>query len=112
MSGHGHREATLRANGIEWRDRVITDVKSADGRIAADAHQVPIELIVEAAALIAAYIAGGEVLVSRADTIGELCGPRQARRVVAYLEARGHIERADRDLFRPVGARAGELPLA
>jgi hypothetical protein len=30
-------------------------------------------------------------------------------RVVRFLEARGHIERLDRDLFRPIGACAGEL---
>ena len=113
MGGHGSdRESTLLADAIHWRDRVLTDVKSARGRAAADAHQLPIELIVEAVGLIAAHIARGEILVSRRETIGALCGPRQARRVAAYLEARGHIEPvADRDLFRPLGVRPGELPI-
>jgi hypothetical protein len=114
MSGHGSdRESTLLADAIGWRDRVLTDVKSARGRAAADAHQLPIELIVEAVGLIAAYIARGELVVSRRETIGELCGPRQSRRVEAYLEERCHIEPvADRDLFRPLGVRPGELPIA
>ena len=112
MSGHGNRESTLLADAIHWRDRVLTDVKSAKGRDAAEAHQVPIELICEAVGLIATYIARGEILVSRRDTIGALCGPRQTWRVAAYLEDRGHIEPVDdRDLFRPIGIRPGELPL-
>ena len=37
---------------------------------------------------------------------------RQVQRLMRYLEARGRIERTDdRDLIRPVGARADELPL-
>ena len=101
MSGRGNREAALRADATAWRDRIIADAESAEGRAAARAHQVSVELVGEAAAMIEAYIARGELLVSRADTIGALVGPGQARRVVRYLEARGHIERgADRDLFR------------
>jgi hypothetical protein len=112
MGGHGSdRESTLLADAIHWRDRVLTDVKSARGRAAADAHQLAIELICEAVGLIAAHIARGELVVSRRETIGELCGPRQARRVAAYLEARGHIEGVDRELLRPLGVRPGELPL-
>jgi hypothetical protein len=112
MGGHGNREAALLADAIAWGDRVLTDVKSAKGLAAADAHQVPIELVAEAVGLIAAYIARGEILVSRRDTIGALCGPRQSRRVAAYLEARGHLEPVgDRDLFRPLGVRPGELPI-
>ena len=110
MSCRIHRAATLRANGLVWRDRVIADTGSAEGRAAADAHQVPIELIGVVAARIAGYIARGEILVSWRDTIGALCGPGQTRRVVRYLEARGHIEHTDdQDLIRPV--RADELPL-
>jgi hypothetical protein len=101
MSGRGNREAALRADATAWRDRIIADAESAEGRAAARAHQVSVELVGEAATMIAAYIARGEHLASRADTIGALVGPGQARRVVRYLEARGHIERgADRDLFR------------
>ena len=101
MSGRGNREAALRADATAWRDRIIADAESTEGRAVARAHQVSVELVGEAAAMIEAYIARGELLVSRADTIGALVGPGQARRVVRYLEARGHIERgADRDLFR------------
>jgi hypothetical protein len=106
MSGHGNREATLRANGLAWRDRVTADVESERGRAVADAHRVEPELVGEAVALIAAYIAVGEVAIGRRDL------PQQVRRVMAYLEARGHIERVDRDLIRPVSIRPSELPLA
>ena len=113
MSGRGNREAALRADATAWRDRVIADVRRAKGRAAALAHRVSVELVIEAVQLIAAHVARGEVEVSRADTIGALMGPGQARRVMRYLEARGHIERAgDRDLIlRPVGIRDGELPI-
>jgi hypothetical protein len=112
MSGNGNREAASRANAFAWRDRVVGDVRGEEGRAAADAHQVPIELIAEAATLIAGYIARGEDVVSWRDTIGELCGPRQSRRALAYLEDRGHIERCvDRELFRPIGVLPPELPL-
>ena len=112
MSCRIHRAATLRANGLVWRDRVIADTGSAEGRAVAWNHQVSFDLIEEVAARIAGYIARGEVVVSWRDTIGALCGPRQTRRVVSYLEARGHIEGTDdRDLIRPVGIRPPQLPL-
>ena len=60
---------------------------------------MPIELIGVVAARIAGYIARGEVVVSRRDTIGALCGPGQARRVARYLAERGHVEGAG-DLIR------------
>ena len=102
-----------RMHRAAWRDRVIADAESAEGRAVAWNHQVSLDLIDEVAARIAGYIARGGVLVDWRDTIGALCGPGQTRRVVSYLEARGHVERTeDRDLIRPVGARADELPLA
>ena len=105
MSGYGYRNAVLQLDAALWRKRVIVEAESAVGRAAADAHQVPIELIGVVAARIAGYIARGEILVSWRDTIGALCGPGQTRRVVSYLEARGHVEGTDdRDLIRPVGA--------
>jgi len=61
MSGYGYREAVLQLDAALWRKRVIFDAESAEGRAAADAHQVPIELIVVAAARIAGHIARGEV---------------------------------------------------
>ena len=75
MSGYGYRNAVLQLDAALWRKRVIFDAESAEGRAAADAHQVPIELIGVVAARIAGYIARGEVVVSRRDTIGALCGP-------------------------------------
>jgi hypothetical protein len=114
MSGHGQREAVLGADAIHWRDRVVADAESAEGRAAARKRRVSIYLISHVAAKIASHIASGEDVVSRADAIAALpVSARQATLAVAYLEARGHIERVgDRDLFRPVGARPGELPLA
>jgi hypothetical protein len=110
MSSYGYRNAVLQLDAALWRKRVIIEAEGAEGRAAADAHQVPIELIGVVAARIAGYIARGEILVSWRDTIGALCGPGQTRRVVRYLEARGHIEHTDdQDLIRPV--RADELPL-
>ena len=110
MSGYGYREAVLQLDAALWRKRVIFDAESAEGRAAADAHQVPIELIVVAAARIAGYIARGEVVVSQHDTIGALCGPGQTRRVVRYLAERGHVEGRG-DLIRIRAAQPGELPL-
>ena len=110
MSGYGYREAVLQLDAALWRKRVIFDAESAEGRAAADAHQVPIELIVVAAARIAGYIARGEVVVSQRDTIGALCGPGQARRVARYLAERGHVE-ARGDLIRIRAAQPGELPM-
>lgn len=97
VSGHGQREAALLVHAVHWKDRVITDVRSEQGRLSAREHQVSVKLISEVAALIAGYIARGEVLVSPADTIrralnrNELpISARQARRVTKFLEARGH----------------------
>ena len=74
MSCRIHRAATLRANGLAWRDRVIADAESAEGRVVARNHRVSFDLIDEVAARIASYIARGEILVDWRDTIGELCG--------------------------------------
>ena len=73
MSCRIHRAATLRANGLAWRDHVI-DAESAEGRVVARNHRVSLGLIDEVAARIASYIARGEILVDWRDTIGELCG--------------------------------------
>ena len=96
MSGHGQREAALLVDAVNWKDRVIDDVRSEHGRLSAREHQVSVKLISEVAALIASYIASGEVL-SPADSIrralnrNELpISVRQARRVAKFLEARGH----------------------
>jgi hypothetical protein len=115
MSGHGHRKATSLIDATAWRDRVIDDVRG-EGRAAARAYEVGIDLVIAAAELIAAYMAAGESEISRTDLklsgrrSGKLIGARQAQRLMRYLKARGHIERVDdRDLIRPV--RADEMPL-
>ena len=117
MSGHGHRNAALLVDATVWRDRVIGDVQG-EGRAAARAQEVSVDLVIAVAELIAAYMAAGESHVSRTDLklsgyrSGYWISARQEQRLVRYLEARGHIERTDdRDLIRPVGARADELPL-
>jgi len=118
MSGHGEREARLPVDAIAGRDRVIDDVRG-EGRAAARAYEVSVDLVIAAAELIAAYMAAGESEISRTDLKlsgrrrpGASIGARQAQRLMRYLEARGHIERCgDRDLIRPVGIRPPELPL-
>jgi hypothetical protein len=116
MSGYGYRDAVLQLDAALWRKRVIVEAESAEGRAAADAHQVPIDLVIAVAELIAAYMAAGEGLVSRTDLklscyrSGYWISPRREQRLVRYLEDRGHIERTDnRDLIRPV--RGDETPL-
>ena len=106
MSAYGYRDAVLQLDAALWRKRVIIEAESPEGRAAANAHQVPIELIGVVAARIAGYIARGEVVVSLRDTIGALCGPGQARRVARYLAERDHVESRG-DLIR---IRAG-LPM-
>jgi hypothetical protein len=118
MSGHGKREAASRANATTWRDRVIDDVRG-DGRNAARAYEVSIDLVIAAAEIIAAYMVAGESEISRTDLkrsgrrSGYAIDARQEQLLLRYLADRGHIERCDdRELFRPVGIRPPELPLA
>ena len=96
MSGHGQREAALLVDAVNWKDRVIDDVRSEQGRLSAREHQVSVKLISEVAALIATYVANGEVLspvdtIRRALSRNELpISARQAGRVAKFLEVRGH----------------------
>ena len=96
VNSYAQREAALLVDAVNWKDRVIDDVRSEQGRLSAREHQVSVKLISEVAALIATYVARGEVL-SPADTIrralsrNELAiSARQAGRVAKFLEARGH----------------------
>ena len=118
MSGHGKREAASRANAITWRDRVIDDARG-EGRDAARAYEVSVDLVIAAAEMIAAYMAAGESEISRTDLkrsgrrSGFAIGTRQEQLLLRYLETRSHLERcADRELLRPIGIRPPELPLA
>src|SRR6516165_12549888 len=102
MSGHGKREARLPVDAIAWRDRVIDDVRG-EGRTAASAYEVSVDLVIAAAELIAAYMAAGESEISRTDLklsgyrSGYWISARQELLLLRYLEDRGHIERcADR----------------
>ena len=119
MSGHGKREAALRADATVWRDAVIADAKSEQGRAAARAYEVSIDLVIVAAEIIAAYMAAGESEISRTDLkrsgrrSGYAIDARQEQLLLRYLEDRGHIERCvDRELFRPIGVLPPELPFA
>jgi hypothetical protein len=118
MSGHGKREARLLVDAIAWRDRVIEDVRG-EGRDAARAYEVGVDLVIAAAEIIAAYMAAGESEISRTDLklsgyrSGYWISARQEQRLVRYLEGRGHIERTDdRELIRPIGILPPELPFA
>ena len=92
----GQREAAMLVDAVNWKDRVIDDVRSEQGRLSAREHQVSVKLIGEVAALIASNIASGEVLgladsIRRALNRNELpISARQAGRVAKFLEARGH----------------------
>jgi hypothetical protein len=87
MSCRIHRAATLRTNGLAWRDRVIADAESAEGRVVARNHRVSLDLIDEVAARIASYIARGEILVDWRDASAARFGPRT-------VAARGDLRRA------------------
>jgi hypothetical protein len=97
VSDYRQSEVALLVDAVHWKDRVIHDVRSEQGRLSAREHQVSIKLIIEVAALIAGYMARGQVLVGPADMMrraldrNELrISARQARRVTKFLEARGH----------------------
>ena len=96
MNSYAQREAALLVDAVNWKDRVIDDVRSEQGRLSAREHQVSVKLIGEVAALIASNIASGEVLslagsIRRALNRNELpISARQAGRVAKFLEARGH----------------------
>ena len=116
MSIHGKREEASRANA--WRDRVIDDVRG-EGGAAASAYEVPIDLVIAAAEIIAAYMAAGESEISRTDlkrsgrSSGYAIDARQEQLLLRYLEDRGYIERTDdRELIRPIGVLPPELPFA
>ena len=118
MSGHGKREVRLLVDAIAWRDRVIDDVRG-EGRTAASAYEVSVDLVIAAAELIAAYMAAGESEISRTDLklsgyrSGYWISARQELLLLRYLEDRGHIERcADRELIPPIGIMPPELPFA
>ena len=112
MSDQGKREAAARADATAWRDRVIDDARSTEGRAAARAREISVDLIIAVAELIAAYMSSGETEISRTDIkrsgrrSGYAIGTRQEQLLLRYLIDRRHVERTnDRDLIRPVTSR-------
>jgi len=113
MADHRQRNAISTADATRWYDHVAAGVLSKEGLSAARTHHVSPALVLEAARLIAEYIAAGETEMSRADTIGQAksrerkpISVRQALRVVKFLEARGYIKLAgDHATIRALGLR-------
>jgi hypothetical protein len=99
MSGHGQREARLRADAIAWRDRVSRDITSAAGTAVMSHCKASVDSVVELADRIAGLIAAGEAMI-------EMPPGRPARAAVAFLIRRSFIARIGDDL-RPI--RNGEL---
>ena len=90
-----------------------------EGRTAASAYEVSVDLVIAAAELIAAYMAAGESEISRTDLklsgyrSGYWISAQQELLLLRYLEDRGHIERCvNRELIRPIGILPPELPFA
>ena len=85
-----------------WRDAVIADANSVEGRDAAASHHVPVSLVIAGTELIAAYLGRGESEISAID-LASYWTDKQVRRLLLFLEARGHIRRgSDRDLVEPI----------
>jgi hypothetical protein len=93
MSGHGQREARLRADAIAWRDRVIRDMIGVAGTAAMNQCQTSTDTVAALVHRIAGLIAAGETMI-------EVPGG-EARAAVAFLIARGFVARIGDDL-RPI----------
>ena len=92
MSGHGQREAALLVDAVNWKDRVIDDVRSEQGRLSAREHQVSFELISAAAILVASYtsrINGLLALALDPRQLLVLADPRAAGAVPAKRQSAG-----------------------
>jgi hypothetical protein len=106
MSGKGKRSKSLWADAVRWRERVDDDLLSEEGKAAAGDLG---EFILNAVGRIAGQLGRGDDLISQQDAIGQAfdqssrpISAQHARRVVEWLEARGHVVRVDADLIRPV----------
>jgi len=97
VSGHGQREAVQLVEAVIWKDRIIDDLRSEQGRLSAREHQVSVELISEAAILVASHAAGGEVL-SPDDAI------RRALTATSYRSVPGRRD-GWRSFSKPEGMR-------
>jgi hypothetical protein len=94
MSGHGQREAQLRADAVAWHRRVSRDMTSAAG-IAVISHcKTSIDSVAALADRIAGLIAAGETMIEV---------PRgRSTRAVAFLITRGFIVRIGDNHLRPI----------
>jgi len=113
MSGNGHRNAVLMANAARWCDAVLADAGSEAGRAAARRHGVAFVSIEQLTRAIAGCVARGEPGVRLRDALERTengclkpLSERQGRRLLKFLVARGHVQRAG-ELMQPVGL--GEL---
>ena len=109
MSGHGQREAALLVDAVNWKDRVIEDLRSEQGRLSAREHQVSVNVISEVAALIASYIASGEVL-SRLTRSDEPYNPQRAADQRPAGETGGEVSRSPRACDLATRLHDGERP--
>jgi hypothetical protein len=98
MSGHGQREARLRADAVAWRDRVGRDMTSAAGIAVLSHCKTSTDSVAALADRIAGLIAAGETMI-------EVPGGK-ARAAVAFLIRRGFVARIGENI-RPI--RDGEL---
>ena len=96
-----------------YSDRLLADAGSEAGRAAARRHGVAFVSIKQLTRAIAGYAASGEPGVNLRDALeltenGSLkpLSERHGRRLLKFLVARGHLQRAG-DLMQPVGL--GEL---
>ena len=96
MGDHGQRETISRADATRWYDHVAAGVLSEEGLAAAHAYHVSPALVLEAARLIAGYIAAGETEMSRADTIGQAKSRERKAHQRAPGAACGEVSRGAR----------------
>ena len=99
MSGHGQREARLRADAVAWRDRVYRDMIGVAGVAALNQCQTSTGSVAMLADRIASHIAAGETMI-------EVPRGSSARAAAAFLITRAFIARIG-DHLRPI--RDGEL---
>ena len=99
MSGHGQREAKLRADAVAWRDRVGRDMAIAAGTAVLSHCKTSTDSVTQLADRIAGLIAAGETMI-------EMPARGKARTADAFLISRGFVARIG-DTLRP--SQGGEL---
>jgi hypothetical protein len=94
VSGHGQREARLRADAVAWRERIGRDMTSAAGVAVLSHCHATVDSVAALADRIAGHMAAG-------DTLIDMPRKRAARAAAAYLIRRGFIARIGENL-RPI----------